>query len=219
VRKRFRLRALQPEEWNATIGRIPAARIADLPPFFENRVMSPRRPDFPEYARALHLEVGEATPFEMLARTGGSRVTDTFHVVAEPTADADGRVRTLFLAHGVRHVDGASERITRLRPGDPLTLRPDPDNEYNLRALLIDAEAGEAVGYVPDWMLDVVHRLVAADPQHRLVVELANGPEMPAHLRLLCRLEATVPSAAPAPHDPDFDYVQPSSSGRARPSR
>jgi len=100
-----------------------------------------------------------------------------------------------------------------------LTLRPDPDNEHNLRALLIDAEAGEAVGYVPDWMLDVVHRLVAADPQHRLVVELANGPEMPAHLRLLCRLEATVPSAAPAPHDPDFDYVQPSSSGRARPSR
>ena len=47
-----RLRALQPEEWNATIGRIPAARIADLPPFFENRVISPRRPDFPEYARA-----------------------------------------------------------------------------------------------------------------------------------------------------------------------
>ena len=182
-------------------------RFADLPPFFENRVMSPRRPDFPEYVRALDLTVGEATPFEMLTRTGGSRETDTFHVVAEPIPDADGRVRTLFLAHGVRHLAGAGERITRLRPGDRLTVRPQPDNVHNARALLIDAHAGGEVGWVPDWMLDLVHRMIEADPDYRLTVEVANGPETPAHLRLLCRLDVAALGPAATPQDPDFDCI------------
>lgn len=182
-------------------------RFADLPPFFENRVMSPRRPDYPAYVRALSLSIEDAPPFEMLARTGGSRATDTFHVVAEPTPDADGRVRTLFLAHGVRHIDGANERIARLRPGDPLHLRAEPGNVNNPRALLIDAGANLAVGYVPNWMLDIVHDLADADPDHRLTVELANGPETPPHLRLLCRLEAQFAPDTRPPADPDFDYV------------
>jgi hypothetical protein len=194
-------------------------RFADLPPFFENRVMSPRRPDYPEYVRALHLSVGEATPFEMLARTGGSRATDTFHVVAEPTTDPDGRVRTVFLAHGVRYIEGASERISRLNPGDTLTLRPEPDNVHNARALLIDVHAGEAVGYVPNWMLDVVGRLAEDDPDHRLTVELANGPDTPAHLRLLCRLEATLPAGWDSPRDPDFEYIEIGPADGAPPSR
>jgi hypothetical protein len=182
-------------------------RFADLPPFFENRVMSPRRPDFPAYVRALSLTEDDASPFEMLARTGGSRVTDTFHVVAEPAADADGLVRTRFLAHGVRHIHGAGERICRLAPGDRLRLRPEPDNQHNPRALLIDVEAGQAVGWVPDWMLDIVHRLVRADPAYDLTVDVANSADTPAHLRLLCLLEARLPAGDPLPRNPDFDYL------------
>lgn len=182
-------------------------RSTDLPPFFANRVMSPRRPDYPQFIRALDLSVGDAPPFEMLARTGGSRVTDTFHVVAEPHPDADGRVRTLFLAHGIRHVPGALERIAQLSSGDALALRPEPDNEHNALALMLDAEPGHAVGYVPDWMLDVVRDLTDADPDHKVTVELVNGPATPPHLRLLCRLEARPVRTGETPHDPDFDYI------------
>jgi hypothetical protein len=182
-------------------------RFADLPPFFHNRVMSPRRPDYPAYVRALHLSEDQAPPFEVLARTGGSRATDTFHVVAEPAADPDGKVRTLFLASGVRWVPGADERISRLSTGDRLTLRPAPDNPHNSLALLLDADDGQAVGYVPDWMLDVVRSFAEADPAHRLTVEQANGPGTAPHLRLLCRFEATVPAELLPRQDPDFDYV------------
>ena len=90
-------------------------------------------------------------------------------------------------------------------PSAPLTLRPEPDNNHNSRALVIDAEAGGAVGYVPDWMLDIVRRMTDIDPDYRLSVEVANGPETPAHLRLLCRLEATLPDGWAPPPAPDFD--------------
>ncbi|HEU4346846.1 MAG TPA: HipA N-terminal domain-containing protein, partial [Actinoplanes sp.] len=53
-------------------------RSTELPPFFGNRVMSARRPDFAEHVRAMSLDIADATPFEVLARTGGGRATDTF---------------------------------------------------------------------------------------------------------------------------------------------
>ncbi|HST67934.1 MAG TPA: hypothetical protein VLM05_22380 [Mycobacteriales bacterium] len=182
-------------------------RFVDLPPFFGNRVMSPRRPDYPDHLRALSLTEDTATPFEMLARTGGARATDTFHVVAEPAVEADGLVRTRFLAHGVRHIDGAGQRIERLSSGDRLRLRPDTANAVNPQALLVDAVAGEPVGWVPDWMLDTVRRLTAADPSYDLTVDVANGPAAPAHLRLLCLLTARVGTNGLLPRDPDLDYI------------
>jgi hypothetical protein len=114
---------------------------------------------------------------------------------------------TWFLASGVRWVPGASERIARLAGGAALRVRPEPTNPENPQALLIDAAADEPVGYVPDWMLDVVHRLVEADPAYELVAERTSGPDTPSHLRLLCRLRAHLPSGASLFADPDFEYV------------
>jgi hypothetical protein len=72
------------------------------------------------------LDIADATPFELLARTGGGRATDTFHVVAEPELDGAGRVVTRFLASGIRWVPGDSERVARLAAGAALRVRPEP---------------------------------------------------------------------------------------------
>ena len=58
-----------------------------------------------------------------------------------------------------------------------------------MRALLIDAEADTPVGYVPDWLVNEVHELRDSGYQLDVVAERIN-PTAPAHLRLLCRLEA-----------------------------
>lgn len=42
----------------------------------------------------------------------------------------------------------------RLRPGDKLVLRDEPDNEYDDRAILLDAEHNRPVGWIPIYMLD-----------------------------------------------------------------
>lgn len=157
-------------------------------PFFQNRIMSPLRPDYDDYLAALGLTRDEATPFEMLSRTGGVRATDTVQVVPEPVANDDGTTDQLFLASGVRHLPDHDELLASLRPGHELLLRDEPDNEFDSRAILLDAEAKRAVGWVPSYLLDEVHKFRDGRDPVRVFVERANGPDTPAHLRLLCRL-------------------------------
>jgi hypothetical protein len=164
-------------------------RAGQLFPFFTNRVLSPRRPEYPQYVAALGL--GDAPePVEILARSGGGRATDTVHVVPEPQVAPDGRHTLLFLTSGVRYIDGVDERLSRLAVGDHLTLRPQPDNPVDRRALLVDASSEEPVGWVPRYLLDLVHDYLDGSAVE-VYVERINGPEVVPHLRLLCRLEAT----------------------------
>lgn len=156
--------------------------------FFVNRVMSPRRPDFDDYLDALGLTREQADPVELLARSGGMRATDTVQVVAEPLQE-DGKEVTRFLVSGCRHVDGAAERIERLQIGQELAIRPEPDNPQDDRALLLDVASGEAVGWVPRYLLDYVHKHLHQGEDVRVYVERVNGPEASWHMRLLARME------------------------------
>ncbi|MEJ7772813.1 MAG: HIRAN domain-containing protein [Geodermatophilaceae bacterium] len=162
----------------------------NLPAFFANRVMNRQRSDYREYRSWLGLDAeGADTPFEVLARTGGPRETDTFHVVDDVQANSAGQLVSRFFVSGVRHQPGSEALIKGLKAGARLALRDEPDNPRNPRAMLIDVVAGHAVGWVPDWLVDDVHTLRARDPELEVVVERCN-PDAPAHLRLLCRISA-----------------------------
>lgn len=164
-----------------------------LPAFFVNRLMSRKRESYPDYLDALGIDSPKLdTPMELLARTGGPRATDTFHLVDDFIAGDDGVVTSRFLASGVRHVDTGGTRLASLRDGDHLQLRAEPDNPKNERAQLICAGSGEPVGYVPDWLLDDVEGLQARADVFEIIAERVS-PDAPPHLRLLCRIEAHLP--------------------------
>ena len=158
----------------------------DLFPFFANRVLSEDRPEYLNHRRALALP-DEASQIDFLERSTGARATDGLHVFPMPLPDEHGVVRLIFPAHGVRHIAGAGPVIEQLRPGDPLELREDRENEYNKEALLIVGD--KPVGWVPDFLLEIVRSLLEQSGPRRLTVEAANGPDVPYNLRLLCRLE------------------------------
>ena len=101
-----------------------------------------------------------------------------------PVVDVDGDTSCVFLVHGVRHVDGAENRIAQLQPGDALSLAPDRANSVNARALLVTEAGGDPLGFVPDALLDFVHLVEAP----RITVVRVNGPEVGTRLRLLVRL-------------------------------
>lgn len=163
--------------------------------FLQNRIMSPRRPDYLEYVAALGLDPGHPDPVELLARTGGERATDTIQLVPAPTVQGD-REELHFLVSGVRHVDPQGVRLAELEPGADLHVRPEPENEFDPAALLLDMRTGEPVGYVPSYLLGYVHKQRELGAEIAITVEQVNGPEVPAHLRMLCRMEVKPPRGA-----------------------
>lgn len=124
---------------------------------------------------------------EILARSGGGRATDTFHVVDE-FIPVNGQVEGFFLVSGVRH-KASDNALSNLCEDERLLLVPEPDNRVNPEAILLSAESGELVGYVPDRLLDDVYGWGLANT----IVRVAQvNAEAPAHLRLLCRIKANL---------------------------
>lgn len=159
-------------------------------PFFAQRVLQPDRPDFSEYVQLLKLPV-TASPWELLARSGGTRKGDHYELLAEPRVDDDGRTSTTFFVRGLRFAPrgpaSTEARLTSLRMGDALTLRPEPMNVVNPHAQLVGTSDDFPLGWVPDLLLPL---LQAASMAPHLAVAALNSPPAPWHLRLLATLEA-----------------------------
>lgn len=197
--KRFRFRYTADAELHADFFAFPAFpdlretyESDDLFDFFADRILSTAQNGFVDLLDALGLTREEATPMELLARSWGLSPHDTMQVIPEPTRGVDESEVLHFLASGVRHVDeGDPERvgrlIARLHVGQPLELEDEPSNRFNEDAIVLLAD-GKRVGWVPDYLLDYVHKHRGAGAQVHVAVEHANGSERPWHLRLLCRM-------------------------------
>src|SRR5690349_15145283 len=144
-------------------------RAHELPAFFKNRLLQPGRPDYPQYLQELGLETETATPIEILARSGGRRVTDPLEVFAELIPSGD-RFEAHFFVRGIRHLDGAEDAALLLHPGDPLRLEHEASNKVNPNAHLVISHDGRAVGYVPDYLADDVRTLLRQDESLRVEV-------------------------------------------------
>jgi hypothetical protein len=175
-------------------------------PLFAQRAMTPRRPDFTRWVERLGL-LEDASPWEQIARSGGSRRGDTIQLFPVPTL-ADGRLECDFLVHGMRHIayrdtalgddvvritrDDLEVALSTLNPGDALHLRDEPTNVSNPLAILTTTQADVPLGWVPNLLVEELHRI----PEHqgaRVRALAVNSAEAGWHLRLLAHLSVAVP--------------------------
>ncbi|HET9733505.1 MAG TPA: helix-turn-helix domain-containing protein [Acidimicrobiales bacterium] len=161
----------------------------DLFPFFAHRVVATAEPGYDDLIHALGLSRDTATPTELLARSWGRSTHDTIQIVPEPELHSDGSSSRLFLVSGVSHADEdhpdrVSKVVTKLKTGQRLDLRDEPDNPVDSQAITIET-GGQRLGWIPAYLLGEVHK---ARERIDVFVERANGPRTPWHLRLLCRL-------------------------------
>jgi hypothetical protein len=157
-------------------------RSRHLFPLFDERVASPRRPDYDQWLSWLGLPHVEVHPMEFLARSGGRRRGDRIELIPLAQPDASGAVDQLCLVHGVRYFDRAEEVLRGLRPGDAVEIVPDPTNRVNPLALQVRRD--HSFGFVPDPLVGLVSSLT----ERSAVVEHVNGPEAGHHLRCLIRV-------------------------------
>ena len=182
----------------------------ELFPFFQQRVMHSRRPDYLRYIRSLALPAN-ADPWEQLARSGGRRSGDTIQLFPEPRVAADGHTECIFLVHGVRHIERAYDslvqrRIDKLERGDQLSLSRDSENPVNSEAVFVCTLDGHPLGWVPNLLLDYIHS-TGQMPGLRITVEHTNGEEAPYHFRLIVKLEGRVPSGYMPFTGPDWEFL------------
>lgn len=166
-------------------------RSADLFPYFAVRLISAADPNYEAVLDAIGLAGKNATPAELLALAPDSQ-HDTIQVVPEPYEASDGTIERTFLVSGIRYADdltgGAASRvIARLKTDARLELVPDPTNPHNPQAIQI-ASRGTQLGWLPDYFVDELHGYLATGRRVEVVVERANGPQTPSHVRLQCRL-------------------------------
>lgn len=168
---------------------------ASLFPFFAQRVMDWRRPDFASYLTALGL-AETASDLDVLGRSGGRRKGDTIHVMEQPSIELSGATSCDFLVQGIRHSPAGSEAtsaaLAELVAEDALRLLPEPGNPVNPKAMLVVTADGVAIGWVPDLLLEYVSAMLQAGPPS-LTVRRANGRDMPWHLRVVARLSGVAP--------------------------
>lgn len=166
----------------------------DLFPLFANRLMARSRPDFAKYAQRLDLDPEAADDFEILARSGGRRMTDSFELFTMPERDERGCYLTYFLAHGIRHLsDDSHKRIRKLKSGDQLFVAADFQNPYDTTALALRTTDCTFVGFLPRYLLQDAWELQEACGYIEVYVEQMNLPPAPIQHWLLCRMESCWP--------------------------
>jgi hypothetical protein len=158
-------------------------------PVFANRVMSRSRPDYSSFIEWLDLPDGGDDPLEILARSGGERVTDTFAVFPDPEVDEEGLYNLYFFSQGLRHLpSSAIDRINQFEPGEKLWLARELQPFDDSPALVLATEDGDRVGYYPRYLLAEVFELLRHNSNLEVRVERVNQPSTPLQFRLLCKL-------------------------------
>jgi len=176
---------------------------------FQNRLPPQSRPDYQDFIEWLDLGRGEADPLVMLARCGGQRETDMFEVFQIPEQNAEGRYRSTFFVHGLRHRGlSAEQEVRRLRPGDALALEAEPANPHDQRASRIHTVVrGVHIGFVPRYLCQDVHALLSAGELPQARVQRVNPPPTPAQFRVLCSLDSPWPQGSGPLANRDFEAL------------
>lgn len=155
-------------------------------PFFAERVISPERPDRATALAYLNLE-DPTGPFEVLARSGGSRLNDQLEVLPFPEEVSTGLYSLTFFVHGIRHLDDTGyNALEQLHSGDSLQVEREPSNPESELALRV-SHNGTSLGYVPHPLRNFINPAVATAGCTLTVVQL-NSPNAGFHQRLLVTL-------------------------------
>lgn len=167
-------------------------------PMFQNRVLSPRRPDFASYLQRLDLP-SEADPIEMLAVDGGFRATDSFEVFPKIERREGGAFRCRFFLHGWSHQTETSQRrLETLQSGERLYVALELTNPATQTAVQIQTQDYFMIGWAPRYLVnDLVAAIAKAPGDYQAHVVKINPVPAPSKQRVLVELSGRWPDHEP----------------------
>ena len=167
-------------------------------PLLANRLLARSRPEYQAWLCWSDFDpANPPDPLAILGVTEGIRQTDALEVFPRPVPDSQGRYRSRFFLHGLRHAsEVARARIAAMRPHDRLQIEVEDDSPFDPRAVAVLTDGLERLklGYVPRYLARDVRGLIAAqriDAIDVRVVRVNTGA--PLQMRLMCSLTTPWP--------------------------
>lgn len=173
-------------------------------PTFRNRVMWPSRPDFKTYLKSLALTEG-SDPIDMMAVSGGRRVTDFYEVFPPIIKQPNGDFACRFFLHGGRHTSkSAQERLEHLQSSETLYLALEVTNPLNELAVQIQTTDYQMIGWSPRYLAhDLALALAQSPGSCQAKVIQVNPLPAPSEHRVLIELSGRLGAHEPM-SGPDF---------------
>ena len=176
---------------------------------FSNRVMRPSRPDFKDYLKSLAL-AEESDPIDMMAVSGGRRVTDSYEVFPQIVKKLNGDFACRFFLHGGKHVSkSAQERLDSLIGDEELYLALELTNPLGERAVQIQSTDYHMIGWAPRYLAhDLSVALAGPQGSCRARVVQINPMPVPSEHRVLIEMSGNLGDHEPM-SGPDFQPLVP----------
>ncbi len=171
---------------------------------FRNRVMWPNRPDFKDYLHSLAL-AEDSDPIDMLAISGGYRVTDSYEVFPRLSKSADGDFTCRFFLHGGKHVSqSAQDRLSSLTADEELYLALELTSPLGEKAVQIQTTDYQMIGWAPRYLAhDLAVALAMPPGSCRARVVQVNPMPVPSEHRVLIEMSGNLGEHEPM-SGPDF---------------
>lgn len=161
----------------------------ELFPLFHNRLLSNKRPEYPSFIQWLGLSEEDATPINILARSGAIRGTDQLQMFRRIDIEQSGSFEHFFFLHGLSHLNkSAQKRVDGLTVGERLYLCLDCQNQYDSQAVIIRADnPAEIVGYCPRYLANDISKLLEISSMLIVSVEKITR-DAPKNYQLMCKV-------------------------------
>jgi hypothetical protein len=182
-------------------------RSSELFPFFANRILSPKRPEYRQLIHWIAAEQLASDPLVILSRTGGKRATDSLVLYSKPEPSEQNELDLFFLCHGVEYLPKpASDRIAMLDVDEPLFPMSDLLNPYDPNALAIrTCDPRHLIGYVPRFFAKELRTCIGAAKADEVRLRVARlNHEAPLQFRLLCRFTSPWPKGFRPWEEPEY---------------
>lgn len=176
---------------------------------FGNRVMRPSRPDFKKYLKSLAL-TEDSDPMDMMAVSGGRRVTDSYEIFPQIVKKPDGGFACRFFLHGGKHVSpSAQERLGSLETGEDLYLALELTNPLSEKAVQIQTTDYHMIGWAPRYLAhDLSVALAGPSGSCQARVVQVNPLPVPSEERVLIEMSGNMGDYVPM-SGPDFQPLVP----------
>jgi hypothetical protein len=161
----------------------------ELFPLFHNRLLSSKRPEYPSFIKWLGLSEEDATPINILARSGALRGTDQLQMFHRIHVNNSGSFEHFFFLHGLSYLNkSAQKRVESLLIGERLFLCLDCQNIHDEHAVIVRADKpAEIIGYCPRYLAKDINFLLDISSEVTVTVEKTTK-DAPTNYQLMCKV-------------------------------